>query len=415
MGKSREKLFYGWWIVLTGFILMFCIYAVFASCTSLFVKPVTEDLNFTRSQFSLYFTIAALSMLVSVGFMGKLLSKKNTKVIMLVCAVITSVGFMAFSLANQLIHFYLIALVLGAGLSGVTIVPISMLINNWFKDKKGLATGLAFTGSGIGGMVFSPLINWIIINYGWRNAYLIVGIIMFTLSTPTIAIFVKKHPSEKGLAALGAEKAKDGTVNAVVNGVTAKEAVKMKSFWIFMIGFMLITLTSAGMLMHIPSYLSDIGYSSTFAANVISMALGVMAISKIVLGGIFDKFGTTKVVLSACIVFTFSIITLLIMNNIAAVGAFIILFGFGGALATVAPPILISEAYGNKDYGTIFGYATIVISLGGALGGPIAAKVYDVFGSYNYAWLSFVFLSILTMFALLAPLKLNKNIECTVE
>lgn len=83
MIKSNNS--YAWWIVFAGFILMFTTLSIGVTCISLFVKPVTEALGFSRSEFSLCFSIASLSMMVAAPFMGKLLIKFNMRLVMSIC------------------------------------------------------------------------------------------------------------------------------------------------------------------------------------------------------------------------------------------------------------------------------------------------------------------------------------------
>jgi len=87
-----------------------------------------------------------------------------------------------------LIHFYIIAVFQGVGLSAICVVPPSVLITNWFNDKRGLALGLALAGTGIGGSIYSPIATQIIVRYGWRTAYLASGLIVLLITLPIVSL-----------------------------------------------------------------------------------------------------------------------------------------------------------------------------------------------------------------------------------
>ena len=155
--KSGQKIFYGWWIVVGSFFLNFAGIGIIMNTMGVFIKPVTESLGFTRGGFTLYFTIAALSMMVMAPVMGKLLERYNIRLIMTVCTTMMAASFALFSQCRTLKQFYLVAVFLGIGSAGSHIIPVSMMITNWFIDKRGLAMGIVFAATGVGGLIFNPL------------------------------------------------------------------------------------------------------------------------------------------------------------------------------------------------------------------------------------------------------------------
>ena len=134
--NGQKTGFYGWWIVAGCFLLTFTGIGIAINSIGVFLKPVTESLGFDRGEFSLYFTIAALSMALAAPFMGKLLSKYNIRVVMGIATTLLALSFFLYSQSTQLIHFYLLSIVLGIGSAGTHVIPVALLITNWFKRKK---------------------------------------------------------------------------------------------------------------------------------------------------------------------------------------------------------------------------------------------------------------------------------------
>ena len=168
--KQNGRFFYGWIVVVLGLILMTFAYVGFVSLTSVFVLPVTEDLGFERGDWMTYLVILSLACVVCSPILGKLMGKGNLKIWVAAACVLGFIGYFGFSRANSLTTFYLFAILLGIGFAGTVPMPVSIMINKWFGGKiRGTATGIAFLGSGLGGMILSPVLNSVIANNGWRT------------------------------------------------------------------------------------------------------------------------------------------------------------------------------------------------------------------------------------------------------
>lgn len=409
VSKSGKGFFKGWLVVFAGLILMISVYGIVNNCASLFIKPVTEDLGFSRSEFSLYYTVIALSTMVISLFMGKLAKKFKIKSIMLVGCVLAGIGYIGYSYANSIYVFYLMSIFSGLGLGMTTLTPLSIIISNWFVEKRGLALGLTFMGSGVGGMIFNPVANYIILNYGWRQSYLVLGIIILVTTVPIVLIFMSEKPSDKGLFPYGYENSSKSVLDTSAKGVMLGEAVKTKIFWIMVVGLILITIIAMGVQMHIASYLTDIGYSPTFAASVISINMGVVILGKILLGYIFDKIGCEKGVIFVGLQVFLGVLALLFASKYPAIIVFIICWGIGNCMGTIVPALITSEIFGKKDYSTIVGVVNAVVLLGAALGSAVTGKLYDISGGYTLAWMTYLVLTVIMVGLILISLVLGKS------
>ncbi|MCC0646886.1 MFS transporter [Clostridioides sp. ZZV15-6598] len=409
ISKSGKGFFKGWLVVFAGLILMISVYGIVNNCASLFIKPVTEDLGFSRSEFSLYYTVIALSTMVIALFMGKLAKKFKIKNIMLVGCVLAGIGYIGYSYANSIYVFYLMSVFSGLGLGMTTLTPLSIIISNWFVEKRGLALGLTFMGSGVGGMIFNPVANYIILNYGWRQSYLVLGIIILVTTIPIVLIFMSEKPSDKGLLPYGYENSSKSVLDTSAKGVMLGEAIKTKIFWIMVVGLILITIIAMGVQMHIASYLTDIGYSPTFAASVISINMGVVILGKILLGYIFDKIGCEKGVIFVGLQVFLGVLALLFASKYPAIIVFIICWGIGNCMGTIVPALITSEIFGKKDYSTIVGVVNAVVLLGAALGSAVTGKLYDMSGGYTLAWMTYLVLTVIMVSLILISLVLGKK------
>jgi sugar phosphate permease len=159
--------FYGWWIIVACWFFMFSGLGILINTYGVLFSGILQDTGFARGPLGLYFTLMSLALMVSFPFMGKIFVKYNTQVVLTVCLVASGLAFMAFSQCSQLWHFYVVAIILGVFGAGCSTMPASVLPTNWFVEKRGLAIGLAMTGSGVGGMVCNPLAQYLISAYSW--------------------------------------------------------------------------------------------------------------------------------------------------------------------------------------------------------------------------------------------------------
>lgn len=385
--KQNGRFYHGWWIVIAGFLLMTFAYVGLLSVTSVFVIPVTTDLQVDRASFVLYSTIMCLVSVALSAFMGKRMGKGNIKMIMAVNAILGGLFYIGFSQADHMWQFYLFGALLGLPYTCLTNLPVSILINNWFGGKvKGTAMGLAFLGSGIGGMILTPVLNQIISSFGWRIGYMVLAGLFIVILTPVILLTIVKTPEEKGFTRMGETEVEK--VDGAVSGMTLAQAKKTPMLYMICIGVILAVFGSSGILTNSVSFFIECGFSSTVAASIAGIMLGSLIIGKPIVGAVCDKFGIRKGAFLSFITFAIGFVLLFFMTNMSMlVIPFIACYAFGCASITICPPLLTNGLFGEKDYGSIVGVLNMATNIGGAFGGMIAAKIYDVTGSYSIFWM----------------------------
>ncbi|TKI67843.1 MFS transporter [Lysinibacillus varians] len=415
MPQRNNGLFYGWYIVLTSFLIMFSAFSIVNSLHSLFLVPVTTELGLTRTTFSIVLSVGGLGVAIASPFMGKLLANGNMKLIMSVCVILAGCGFMLYSLAQSAVYFAVIAFCIGICVAGFSNIPISIMLTNWFYEKKGLAMGLAFAGSGIGTAALSPILTMLISNFGWRTTYIIAGVLIIVISLPLILFFTKKSPAEKGTIALGANRVEIAQANTEQSGVTLAQAKRSGIFWLFIFGVICFALVAGGVQMHIPAYLIDIGHPALFAGTIFGLLSLSNTVGKLILGAIFDKFRTTGGILFVGSCMTIAMVSLLLANAKSFAFVFAIAYGFSIVIATIGPPFMTDDLFGKKDFGAIFGVVQIFFVATSSLGVIVSGLIYDLTQSYKVAWFIFLGLFILSMFCILIANGMKKKKHSTVE
>ena len=169
------KTFYGWWIVAGGFLIMATCYTVFVNCIPLFQTHMVEELGVTVGQFNTGVSITTVVAVFASLVIGKLTDKCSARVLGCFTVVTSAVVLVGLSAVTQLWQLYALCVVAGMIVVAGTRLLVSVVISNWFTLKRGLAVSIALAGSGAGGVALSPLTSVMIVNYGWRTAFLVLA------------------------------------------------------------------------------------------------------------------------------------------------------------------------------------------------------------------------------------------------
>lgn len=388
---KRNKIFYGWFLLVAVWLLTACTTGMFVNSMTQFQKPVCEAMGITRAQFSLSTSFISFAVMAMSPFVGKIFEKFNPRLVVTAGSVLMLVGWFGLSVVPNIKLFYVMTLLVGLGSSVSGAVVVNIILNNWFHAKKGFAMGFASTGSGFGSMVFNPLGSMLIVNYGYKAAFRGLWVCAVLCLLPILILFVYK-PEYKGLLPYGDEgnsNVQAGNKNAVAQteGYTRAEALRNPKFWgVCFVSFAL-SAGAIGVFSQMAAYFTDIGYEPAQAAAFISMISLSMAISKVFFGWLNDKLGTYKNFLIVTGIGVIGILSLLFADRL--IGGYIaaVLFGIAFSATNLLAPLITVYAMGGKDFANIFGLVSFALYIGPIVASPFSAAIYDLHGSYTFAFM----------------------------
>lgn len=284
--KKDGKVFYGWVIVIGCMLITATLVPPIMALSGKYTTYVTADLGIKDSQFTLVNTIVQamgifLSPLVSVR-----LAKGNMRLIQSVSIAVFCSGYAAYSLASNVVHLYICAFIVGFSWLNCALIPVTMVINNWFTEKKGLAMSIAMAGIGVGGALFGNVIQALLDGFGWRTSYRIMAAIIFVIAMPTALFIIKKKPEDMGLTALGAGK-NSHTAKTISNKALSLSVSESKSklfFWLMMLGIFLNGIINTGSLINFPAAMNRM-QSPAVATRVITCTLLSVSLASSFLDG----------------------------------------------------------------------------------------------------------------------------------
>ena len=404
---AEQKSTYHWLMVVACFLLLAVSIGVVVNCWNpLSVALAKEFDSATKEAVMRIFSIAALTNLIGSALVGKIMGKFTMRIMMPIYAIILAAGVYLWSTCSSLTMFYIVSILVGFGASGVAVVPCGALLNNWFEEKKGLAMGISFSGSVVGGALLVQLTQYMIDNYSWKMAYVVLAIVIAVVAIPVTLFIVREHPRDKGLMPLGAKDSAAGG-GAVLRGVGLKQFIKTGAFWLLALSCFLVIFINMGLQNNISLYLTTVkGYEAGDAAKIFSAILAVSIFGKIFLGYIYDKKGVIFGTIYCLIFFLISIGIFFHVENLYIAILFAVVFGLVNSMTTVAPPFVTASIVGVKHYASIFGIMNLFYGIGLVTGPLVVARIYDSTGSYNNAWIMFAGLFILlAIVTILAAIK----------
>lgn len=396
--EKKSKFFYGWVVVVACMLIQAIPYTVIFNIKPQFLSFVTAGEGFSVTQFSMIFTIGTIISAVASPAIGKTLSKPgvNIKAMFIIGGLLSGGGFLAFSFAGDNIWLYYILFgVCQVGTAIISTIGVPLLINSWFVENKGIAMGLAFSGSGLGNIVLQQVAAKVLNNpeIGYSGAYMMFGVISMAVSIP-VALLLVRLPKEGEVIVSKQTEETTSNETTEATGYTFAEAKSMKLFWIFAIAFLFVGLYVSGMSVQFSGYFYSLDASIfggaekqvQYVANVSSMFAFMTIFGNLFGGVLFDKLGTRISLILAAIAIIGCGISLIMLPQMPMLGyVFAVGLGFAMFAYVIGPSYLTGALFGNKEFGTILAIVQVFFALGFALGSSIFAVVVDKAG-YPAAW-----------------------------
>lgn len=410
---------YAWVICLGCFFICALTSPIINATATQYLKPVTQEFGVSRSAFTLSSTIVALVGMIVSPLWGKIYSNKaRMRNVLTLTTLCFGLSYMGYSLAKSIIQFYIFAAILGFFWAGACFMPVSMMITAWFNKMRGLAMSITLAGIGLGGGILAPLIRSLIVDYGWRSTYQIVGTAIIVIVCPVVYLLMKPTPEYMGLKPFGddleIEESKKEKVQYSDEGtieIDPADARHHAFFWIFMLGFFGMGLVCSAPMRQMYPYVSDL-YGSKFAAGVLAMGSFLGVFAKIILGLIHDKFGNLKASAFAFLAFTAAFIIAILG---ATVGkdlfyVYIVFYSLAAGVGTVSAPLLIGATFGTKNFNMMRGITQSPLQAGMSLGGILVASAFDITGKYTLGWAAVAVISVASMICFFVAHKMSRKV-----
>jgi MFS family permease len=372
------KLFYGWVIVAVGIVVTCVGFGAMATLT-VFLAPVADAMGWSRTGVSTAALVNWLCMGAGAFLWGALSDRFGTRVVVLSGGVLLGLGLVTASRASTLGQFQLLFGVLVGLAAGSFYTPMTATTARWFTRHRSLAVALVSAGLSVGSAIMAPLARWLITNYDWRTAMLVIGDVVWLVIIP-VALLVRNPPAP----AIAGGAAPTGRVD---RDLTVAQALRTPQFAALALAYFACCATHSGPIFHMVTNAIDHGITAMTATTVLSVASLASLSGKIICGLVADRVGAKRTLVAGLGLQAAAVSLFLFTRELAGFYAVALVFGFayGGVMPLYA--ILVREYFGERIMGTAFGAVAFVSTVGMALGPWAGGWLYDTFGGYFWLFL----------------------------
>lgn len=407
MEKNFFGRHYGWAMVVFVFIFLASTWGVVFNANSLFLVPIEESLQISREQTMIANIFRGIAMTIGAFCAGPLYLRFSFLAVNRLMGIgvilfYTLTAFMQSAFQYYILQFFLVFCMTICGL-----MAGAMLIKEWFQTKRGVALGVALTGSAVGGTLFSMLAGLLIPQLGWRNTVLVFAVQMaFFILLSHFKLYVYA-PHQLGLKPYGSYD-----INLSKPEVIEPDPSPVARILFFLLSFgILMTNTSINVLMtNLPPHLESLGIAIGTQSMIVSVMMMSMAVSKIVLGYFYDVFGMRVASLMTALALLISYLGLLFPAIPGALYISAIGLGFGSSFNSLGPPIFAQALFGATRFTRINALFQSISGFGFVLSPIIVGFLFSIFGNYGFIFTLFacvcVFVSLIWIVGL--PKKNNQ-------
>ena len=356
----------------------------------LMLKPMSEDLDVSRSTLSLAVTMFMVVSAVAMPFVGRLVDRWSLRGTIAVGAVIAAAGL---ALMGQVHYSWQVFLVYGVvyalGNSGTSIAPVVVMVSQWFVQRRGVATSTAVSGNAIGQLVIVAALASALAAIGWRTSFVVLAAVNFAVLIPLTLLIVRPGPT-----AGNEQVPSDPDGEPTPQPLTLKQALTSRPFLLLVGIYSVCGFQDFFVATHIVAFAQDQGVGDVLAGNLLAW-MGVMGLLGVFVAGIMaDALGASRPTV-LCFVMRIGIFALIIpFHNTPVILVFGLLYGFTFLITAPLTVVFMGNIYGPHRLGTLTGTISMIHQIMGGLGAFAGGWIYDMTGNYNAAFVLMLALSI---------------------
>ena len=380
---------YSWLILAAGFLILF-----FSGGSrfafGLMLKPMSEDLDVSRSTLSLAVTMFMVVSAVAMPFVGRLVDRWSLRGTIAIGAGIAAAGLVLLGqVQNSWQVFIVYGLIYALGNSGTSIAPVVVMVSQWFIERRGVATSMAVSGNAIGQLFIVAALASLLVAIGWRSSFTILAIANVAVLLPLTLLVVRPGPP----APESATPASPGS-EPPPQPLSLRQALSSRPFLLLVGIYSICGFQDFFVATHIVAFAQDKGVGDVLAGNLLAW-MGVMGLLGVLVAGVMaDALGASRPT-ALCFVMRIGIFALILLfQGTPAILVFGLLYGFTFLITAPLTVVFLGNIYGPHRLGTLTGTVSMIHQITGGLGAFAGGWIYDLTGTYNIAFVLMLALSL---------------------
>jgi len=381
---------YAWVVVALTFVAILVGAGVRYS-PGVLIRPLEEEFGWDRASISLAVSIGIFIFGLTGPLSGALLDRIGPRRVMILGLCLTAVGVSPLLLMRELWQFYLLwGLLTGLGTGALSGPLGAVVVARWFKTHRGLVIGIFSGAVSAGQLVFIPSLLGLTASSGWRSAIVLLAVAPVALLLP-IALFMRNHPSDKGLRPVG----DDGAESAEAQGVGGaqrtrmREVIRGRDFWLLAGSLFICGYTTTGLITtHLIPYSLEHGFDEATTAGAMGLMGAMNLVGPLLSGSLTDRYDNRRLLATIYGLRALSLATLPFILNAPQLLIFAVVYGLDW-IATAPPTAnLTVTIYGRGALGTVYGWIFFAHMLGASIAAFAGGVLHGVLGSYNVVFIS---------------------------
>ena len=393
----QSRFFYGWTMLGVSSLAMFASGPGQSHTFGVFIDAISEDLQIPSALIATAYGLATLAAAFLLPLMGRLVDRHGPRTMMIAVTIGLGLACILFGAAANFLW-----LVLGFGIlrflgQGSLMLNAANLVSQWFDRKRGFAMGLMALGFAASMGIHPPLGQWLLAELGWRQAWLVLGLLTWLLMLPPVLFLVYRRPEECGLLPDG-DTHDASAPPADITGLSLQEALRTRAFYLVTICFFAISMLVTSLHFYQIAILRSHGLSADFASSLFPVSALVMVTAMPLVGRLLDRFATHVVLAAALLIQAACLILASTATSTMSALIYAAAFGLINAFSITLYGYLWPRYFGRKHVGSIQGFGQTFIVIGASLGPLPLGLAFDWYGNAD------LILLLLAVFPVLAAI-----------
>ena len=363
---------------------------------------ILGEMGWTRSEFSFARLPQLAAMAAASPVVGLLCVRYGGRRVILTALIFLGALFLLFPGVDSLYQYYGFMVATGLALTGVGDITVAHVVSRWVARSRGLALGLVYAGSNLGGVLLVPAVVAFAAESSWRDALFAMGVGCFALLLPVGLFLVREKPDSETNSPTETAREAHSPAGRLESDrdLDLRQALRTRSFWILFFSLFTFFFYFLALLEHMVLYFGDEGIDRSTAVGLYATAIGLGVWSKIGLGLVADRIPEKQSMLLDYGLLALSSVLLLASPSNWILWLFVASFGFSYAARDVVYPLIVASCFGSRYMAPIYGALMLTLVLG-ATGPLFAALVHDQLGSYAVGFRTFAVLNLASLVSLL--------------
>lgn len=378
-----RRIFYGWAILVVAGLGIFAGGPGQSHSFSVFIGPIGEDLGISNAAIASAYGLATLGAAFCLPAMGRLIDRFGPRRMLLANVSVLGLACLLFGAAANFLWLAVgFAAVRFLG-QGSLMLNCANLVSHWFQRRRGFALSLMALGFAASMAIHPPLGQYLVETMGWRIAWVVLGILSWTLMLPPVLLLVHDKPEDKGLRpdATPRDAYPADAPEPQLGGLTLAQALRTSVFYILAAGSFAISMLVTTLHFYQVSILEAQGVAADVAARVFPISAITMVATIPLVGQAFDHFRTRFVFATGLLVTAASLVAVTFVDDLVTAVLYGMLFGLNNAFSMTTFGYVWPRYFGRRHLGSIQGTGQMIGVVGASVGPLPVGLAFDLLGS----------------------------------